>query len=162
MLPATSLSAKNPATETLDYAVSALGHRIRRVHQIGVSLFNEEVAALGLTPVQYVALAAIVADDEADATRIAEIAHTDRSTMGSVVERLEAKGFIERGYRPNDKRTKRLSATALGRAVLERSDTAVRRSQERLMNGLDPAARQALMSMLDVIIAGHEGRDGGE
>jgi DNA-binding MarR family transcriptional regulator len=153
---------KNATTDALDYTLSTIGHRLRRCHQIDVSLFNEEVSALGLTSVQFASLAAIVANDDIDATRVAATVRTDRSTIGSVIERLETKGYIEREFRSNDKRTKRLRATALGREVLERAVAATHRSQERLLAVLDPGSRVELSRILDSIITGHEDRDTGE
>jgi DNA-binding MarR family transcriptional regulator len=147
---------KQPTAEVLEYAISSVGHRLRRCHQIDTALFSEEVSAVGLTTVQFASLAAIVANEDSDATRVAAIVKADRSTIGSVIERLEAKGFIERQYRPNDKRTKRLRSTALGRAVLERANAAAHRSQERLMGVLDPESRIQLSRLLDLLIAGHD------
>ena len=93
---------KQQTADALEYAISCVGHRLRRCHQIDTALFSEESSAVGLTTVQFAALAAIVANEESDATRVAAIVEADRSTIGSVIERLEAKGFIEREYRPNE------------------------------------------------------------
>ena len=67
------------------------GHLIRRAQQIAVALFIEECAEFDLTPVQY---AALVADQEhpgIDATRLSALIAFDRSTLGNVLERLEAR-----------------------------------------------------------------------
>ncbi len=147
---------KHATADVFEYSVSTLGHRFRRCHQIDVALFNQEIAEFGLTPVQFTALAAIIANEDSDAGRIAALVKTDRSTIGSVIERLETKAFIEREYRFNDKRTKRLRSTPLGRAALDRASAAAHRAQERLVAVLDPEARVALSRLLDLVIAGHD------
>ena len=70
------------------------GHLIRRAHQISTALFAEECAGFDLTPVQYAALVAIKANPEVDATRLSALIAFDRSTIGGVLERLEAKGWV--------------------------------------------------------------------
>src|SRR5712692_5817025 len=49
-----------------------------------------------LTPVQYAALVVVRAPPGVDQTRLVELVALDRSTIGNVVERLEAKGLLAR------------------------------------------------------------------
>jgi len=55
-----------------------------------------------LTSVQYAALVAIWANPHVDATRLSALTGFDRSTIGDVLERLEAKGWVLRSSSPND------------------------------------------------------------
>jgi MarR family transcriptional regulator, lower aerobic nicotinate degradation pathway regulator len=142
-----------------DYTIGAVGHRVRRCHQLSMALFNEEVGPYGVTTIQYAALAAIADNDDIDATRLATLVAFDRSTVGAVLERLEAKGLIEREYRFHDKRTKRLRATDAGRALLADADAAVHRSQDRFLAVLDADERAILMELLAKAIARHEGTE---
>jgi DNA-binding MarR family transcriptional regulator len=142
-----------------DYVMGAVGHRVRRCHQLSVGLFNEEVAPFELTTIQYAALAAIAANDNIDATRLAALVAFDRSTVGAVLERLETKGLIDREWRFHDKRTKRLRATPSGRALLVEADEAVHRSQDRFLSVLDPDERSVFMNLLAAVIARHAEQD---
>ncbi len=72
------------------------GHLIRRAQQIAVAIFMEECAEFDLTPVQYAALAAIRENPGTDATRLSALIAFDRSTLGSVLERLEARKLVTR------------------------------------------------------------------
>ena len=90
------------------------GHLIRRAQQIAVAIFIEECAAFDLTPVQYAAMVAIQENEGIDATRLSAQIAFDRSTLGNVLERLEARGFVERYPSPDDKRIKLLKLTAQG------------------------------------------------
>ena len=136
--------------------MDAIGHRIRRSHQLSVALFAEEVGEFGLTTVQYAALAAIAANADLDATRLAELVAFDRSTVGAVLERLEVKKLIDRHSRLNDKRIKLLRVTTLGRGLLIASDAAVHRSQDRFLAVLDPNERATLLQLLEKLISRHE------
>jgi DNA-binding MarR family transcriptional regulator len=132
------------------------GHLIRRCHQVAVALFMEDLADQDITPVQLAALAAVVDEDDLDATRLAELVAFDRSTVGSVLERLEAKGWIEREYRDGDRRTKRLHATDIGRAKVRALSEAMRGSQERLLAVFDPIEQTQFQELLAKFIAAHE------
>ncbi len=55
------------------------------------------------------------------------------ATLGKVVERLEAKKFINRRPAPEDKRTKRLFLTRAGAALLDAAEPPVQQSQERIL-----------------------------
>jgi DNA-binding MarR family transcriptional regulator len=131
------------------------GHLIRRVHQISTALFAEECAAFGLTPVQYAALMALRSHPDADATRLSALIAFDRSTIGGVLDRLEAKGWVRREPSPTDRRVKILSLTAEGEALLNRVTQAVDRVQKRLLEPLAPADRTAVVQLLEQIAAAH-------
>ena len=90
---------------TMDAVYAAPGYLFRRMQQIAVSIFMEECKAFDLTPVQYAALIAIHTHPGIDATRLSAVIAFDRSTLGSVIERLQAKDYIERKPAPEDKVT---------------------------------------------------------
>jgi DNA-binding MarR family transcriptional regulator len=131
------------------------GHQIRRCNQIAVALFAEEVGTFEITPVQYAALTTIAETPDLDATRLAQIVAFDRSTVGNVLERLEDRGLIDREYRRDDKRTKRLRITAEGRRVLDAIAPAVARSQARFIDVLSATERRQLQQLLAKLIERH-------
>jgi DNA-binding MarR family transcriptional regulator len=130
-------------------------HQIRRCHQIGDALFAEELARYDVTPLQFAALTAIGAGEDLDATRISRIIALDRSTLGNVLERIEAKGWIAREYRNSDKRTKRLALTAAGRSLLKDIAPAIKRSRERFLGVLKPTEQESLRRLLSKLITLH-------
>jgi len=132
------------------------GHLIRRIHQISMALFAEECAASGLTSVQFAALTAIRQNPGLDATRLSSLIAFDRSTLGDVLERLEAKGWILRGPSPNDKRIKVLRLSSAGSQVLREAEPAVHRVQQRLLAPLDATERTAVVRILTHLIQRHE------
>ena len=132
------------------------GHLIRRLHQISTAIFAEECAKAGLTSVQFAALTAIRENPDVDATRLSSLIAFDRSTLGNVLERLEAKGWILRSPSPQDKRIKVLRLSPVGSKVLDVVEPAVRRVQERLLEPLAPGERTEMMRMLEQLIRRHE------
>jgi MarR family transcriptional regulator, lower aerobic nicotinate degradation pathway regulator len=132
----------------LDELYAMPGHLIRRAQQISTALFSEECAAFDLTSVQFAALFAIRANPGVDATRLSAIIAFDRSTIGDVLERLEAKGCIERRASPSDRRIKLLYLAPEGAALLRQVMPAVKRVQERLLAPLGPRDRAAMVRLL--------------
>lgn len=132
------------------------GHLIRRAHQISTALFAEECAGFDLTSVQYAALAAIEAHPGVDATRLSALIAFDRSTIGGVLERVEAKGWIVRSPDPADKRVKLVRLSAEGERLLRAVEPAVRRVQRRLLDPLAPADRATMLRLLGRIVAVHD------
>lgn len=131
------------------------GHLIRRAQQISTALFAEECAAFDLTSVQYAAMVAIRAHPEVDATRLSHLIAFDRSTLGSVLERLEAKGWVLRTASPTDRRVRLLRLTLEGERLLRQVEPAVCRVQQRLLEPLTPADRAAMLRLLGQLAAVH-------
>lgn len=118
------------------------------MQQIAVSIFMEECKAFDLTPVQYAALIAIHTHPGIDATRLSAVIAFDRSTLGSVIERLQTKDYIERKPAPEDKRIKLLYLTKSGAALLKEIIPIVERAQARMLEPLKPADRKTLMALM--------------
>jgi DNA-binding MarR family transcriptional regulator len=137
---------------TMDAVYAAPGYLFRRMQQIAVSIFMEECKAFDLTPVQYAALIAIHTHPGIDATRLSAVIAFDRSTLGSVIERLQAKDFVERKPAPEDKRIKLLYLTKQGAAILREIVPAVERAQARMLEPLKPLERKALMGLMSQLV----------
>ncbi|MEO6779796.1 MAG: MarR family transcriptional regulator [Bradyrhizobium sp.] len=137
---------------TMDAVYTAPGYLFRRMQQIAVAIFVEECRAQDLTPVQYAALVAIDTHPGIDATRLSAVIAFDRSTLGSVIERLEAKRYIERKPTAEDKRVKQLYLTRAGGALLRAIVPSVDRAQARMLQPLKPADRKTLMALLTQLV----------
>jgi DNA-binding MarR family transcriptional regulator len=136
----------------MDAVYTAPGYLFRRMQQIAVSIFIEECKACDLTPVQYAALVAIHTHPGIDATRLSAVIAFDRSTLGSVIERLEAKALIERRPSRGDKRIKLLYLTRSGAALLREIMPLVDRAQARMLKPLKAADRKILMALLTQLV----------
>ena len=137
---------------TMDAVYTKPGYLFRRMQQIAVAIFVEECRTFGLTPVQFAALVAIHTHPGIDATRLSAVIAFDRSTLGDVIERLEAKAYIKRKPSREDKRVKLVYLTESGAALLGDILPAVDRAQARILEPLKPADRQTLMALLTQLV----------
>jgi DNA-binding MarR family transcriptional regulator len=134
----------------------APGHLIRRAHQVAVAIFMEETAGCEVTPVQFAILNALLADPGEDQVTLARKVAFDAATFGSVISRLEARGWVVREADAQDRRRKRLWVTAEGAEVARRMRRPVGKVQERILEPLSADERMLLLSLLDRLVAGHE------
>jgi DNA-binding MarR family transcriptional regulator len=135
------------------------GHLIRRVHQVSTAYFSEECGG-DLTAVQYAALVAIGSHPGIDATRLSEVIHFDRSTIGDVLDRIESKGWIVRQSTANDRRLKLLRLSPDGQEVLRQVAPSIRRVQERLLAPLTASEAKMFVQLLAKISSAEAERDG--
>jgi MarR family transcriptional regulator, lower aerobic nicotinate degradation pathway regulator len=137
---------------TMDAVYTAPGYLFRRMQQIAVAIFVEECKTIDLTPVQYAALVAIHTHPGIDATRLSAVIAFDRSTLGNVIERLEAKALVERKPARADKRVKLLYLTKAGAATLCEIVPSVDRAQARMLQPLKPADRKTLLALMTQLV----------
>lgn len=141
-----------PAPVTMDAVYTRPGYLFRRMQQIAVAIFVEECKAFDLTPVQYAALVAIRTHPGIDATRLSAVIAFDRSTLGSVIERLEAKALVTRKPSREDKRVKLLVLTKAGETLLRDIVPAVDRAQARMLQPLKASDRKTLLTLLTQLV----------
>ena len=134
----------------------APGHLIRRAQQLAVSIFMEETSGFEVTPVQFAILNALIDDPGEDQITLSGRVAFDPATFGSVIGRLEAKGWVKRQADPLDKRRKLLWTTAEGAQVALQMKRAVSRAQQRIVSPLAPDERVQLAALLGKLVAGHE------
>jgi MarR family transcriptional regulator, lower aerobic nicotinate degradation pathway regulator len=128
------------------------GHHIRRLHQISVAIFLQETDAHGLTPVQYGAMQAVANTPGIDQRTLARTIGLDTSTIGGVIDRLEARGLLLRNASPDDRRVRRLTVTDTGRALLEAALPSMLRAQERMLEPLSKRERAEFLRMLRILV----------
>lgn len=134
----------------------APGHLIRRAHQLAVAIFMEETGDFDVTPVQFAILNALMDTAGEDQVTLAGRVAFDAATSGSVIGRLEAKGWIRREPDRQDRRRKLLWVTPAGEKVVMDMKRAVRKAQARIMGPLDAAEREQLAALLGKLVSGHE------
>ena len=83
--------------------------------------FVEAVAQLDLTPVQAIVLRKLDPDRPTPMYEIADMLQCDASNVTGIVDRLEARGAVERRPDPSDRRVKALVLTRSGRALRRRA-----------------------------------------
>jgi DNA-binding MarR family transcriptional regulator len=123
-------STMRPDTDPRAEIVDLLWQLVDEMHRH----FHTCISALGLSPPQAMALRGLDGDDPVAMRELACRLRCDASNITGIVDRLEAKGLVERQVAPRDRRVKTLVFTEKGRAVRRRLDAA-------LLDGSPPLAR---------------------
>lgn len=128
-------------------------HLIRRLNQICVAQFVAAMseAKIDLTPVQYSVLWTIQEFPGVDQASVAKQIGYDRATLGKVVDRLTAKGFLSRNVSQTDRRAREIFLTDAGQSLLEHAHPVVRSSQDKMLPGISPDEREAFLRTLERI-----------
>ena len=142
--------------KSFDYK-HAPGHLIRRAHQFSYAVFMEETAGFDVTPVQFAILNALMDTPGEDQVTLAGRVAFDAATSGSVIGRLEAKGWVRREADAQDRRRKLLWVTPEGEQAVQGMKRAVARAQAKILEPLDAQERAQLIALLDKLVSGHEG-----
>ncbi|HQD14714.1 MAG TPA: MarR family transcriptional regulator [Ottowia sp.] len=133
----------------------APGHLIRRAHQIAVAVFAEEVGAHAVTPVQFAILNALMQQPGVDQVTLAQRVAFDAATIGSVIGRLEKKGWLRRQAAEADRRRKLLWLTAEGERAVLAMTPAVALVQQRILEPLDDGEQQQMLALLAKLVMHH-------
>ena len=142
-------------TDPFDIA-TAPGHLIRRAQQISVAIFNEHLACADVTPVQFAILNALMDTPGIDQVTLAKGVAFDPATSGSVIGRLESKGWVERRADEVDRRRKLLVLTPQGLQALVGMQAAVVAVQEKILQPLSTQEQTQFMNLLTRLVLGHE------
>lgn len=136
----------------------APGHLIRRAHQVAVAIFMEEADGFDVTPVQFAIMNALIDDPGEDQITLARRVAFDAATFGSVIGRLEAKGYLRREADSHDKRRRLLWITPEGEQAALGMKRSIAKAQARILGPLDAAERERFVALLSKLVAGHEGK----
>ncbi len=73
--------------------------------------FDRRIKTLGLTRAQWIALAALLQQDGLTQTELAFMLDMGRAPLGTLIDRLERDGWVERKPDPEDRRANRVYIT---------------------------------------------------
>ncbi|WP_298926756.1 MarR family winged helix-turn-helix transcriptional regulator [uncultured Ramlibacter sp.] len=145
-------------SQSFDYQ-HAPGHLIRRAHQVAYGIFMEAAAAFDVTPVQFAILNELMDTPGVDQVTLAGRVAFDAATSGSVIGRLETKGWVRREADVQDRRRKLLWVTPEGEQAVQRMKRAVMRAQSTILSPLSATEQGQFMRLLAKLVAGHEAGD---
>ncbi|ROR22704.1 MarR family transcriptional regulator [Comamonas sp. BIGb0124] len=145
-------STLSPSLELENYP----GHSIRRLQQIAVAVFMQETEASAVTPVQFAVLRTVADQPGIDQRTLARSVSFDTSTIGGVIDRLEARGLLKRSFSAQDRRVRLLNLTPDGSALLDAVIPPVLQAQDRMLEPLSATERQAFIRLMKKVIAHHE------
>lgn len=129
----------------------APGYLIRRAHQTSMAIFSEELAAFDVTSLQFAIMQSLIDEPGADQISVAQKVALDAATSGSVIMRLEERGWLRREPSSTDRRRKLLWLTPEGEKIAQEMKKPAATVQKRLLAPLSLAEQQEFLSMLKKI-----------
>ncbi len=138
-----SLSGSDAAT--LDEQVS---HLLRSAHKRASSLFSDGLGDLQLTTAQYFALARLEEVGRLSQNHLGRLTAMDPATIQGVIQRLKARGLVERSADKNDRRRKVLNLTASGHSTVERLRDLAQKANDAILAPLNPGEREVFLRLL--------------
>lgn len=89
-----------------------IGYTITDVARLLRTVFERRVRPLGLTRAQWVTIARLHRRPGLSQSEVADLLEIEKASAGRLIDRMEAKGWIERRADPMDRRINRLHLTA--------------------------------------------------
>lgn len=136
------------------------GFLVRRLHQIHYALFFEECGSFDITPVQYGLMTTLLLQPDLDQNSLGRELGIDRTNVADVLGRLSKRGLVTRRRSQQDRRMVLARLTPAGEQITRDMRDAMQRAQDRLLEPLLPAERNAFITTLIRLIDGnnHLGR----
>ncbi len=144
-----SSTARLPAPLTRLYARP--GFLLRRAHQISAAVFEDECRAVGLTPAQFGVLTVLKTHPGMGQSSLARALGFDKVTVLRVLRGLEARGLVERGPAPDNKRNMCVNLTDEGQSLLQQAQRPAERAYRRLLAPLDKEQQAQLVHLLQLL-----------
>lgn len=126
----------------------------RRFYQITTAVTAEvhEHEKTGLRHLEFGVMVRLHDTPGLDQNSLAEWMSLDRTTVSTLVFRLEQQGLIERIVNGADRRARVLRLTRAGKALHDRVRQKAQAAQERVLSVLTPAERRSFVEMLARVI----------
>ncbi len=147
-----TLAKKPPAFREHTSVWNRPGFLVRRLHQIHVAIFLEEMAEDNITPIQYGVLSALADLPGLDQLSLAAEIGIDRANVADVLTRLEGRGLVVRTVSEEDNRRKFCAPTEQGLAFVRKYHGNMQRAQDSLLRPLKLAERTEFMRLLRRIV----------
>jgi MarR family transcriptional regulator for hemolysin len=110
--------------------------------------FRRRVADLGLTTMQWRALAQIERNEGTSQTALADLLEVQPISLARVLDKLEAAGWVERRRDANDRRVLRIHLTTQAEPFLVAMHSHAAATMDRALAGVAPEERDGAIAVL--------------
>lgn len=110
--------------------------------------FDQRARAYGMTRAQWIILARLDRQPGMSQNELATICEVEPITVGRLIDRLEARGMVERRADPNDRRIRRLHLLPAAKPILAKIAHYREALEGEISDGLNQSARDALVDAL--------------
>jgi DNA-binding MarR family transcriptional regulator len=140
----------SPAIERF-ILTDAPGHLLRRCHQRSEELFTAAVGKDGPTRQQIAVMITVCQQPGATQTELVARTGIDKNTLAQMINRLVARGLLERKRSPSDTRANTITATAATHRLLNEVMPAVLEVQRQILEPLPKELRPVFRYCLQLV-----------
>jgi DNA-binding MarR family transcriptional regulator len=127
-----------------------IGYQLRLAQRAIFADFADTVGEIGISPGLFGVLVVIGENPGLTQQALADAAHLDRSTVVTVIDKLEGRGLVER--RAADRRSNGLFLADKGAALLRGLKRKVAQHERRVVQNLSTRERAQLVALLQRIL----------
>lgn len=151
-----------PGRERLDLGRldTLVGFHLRMATAALYRDFAQAMEGTGLTQKLFAVLELIEANPEVSQVDISATLETDRATVMALVDRIEARGLVERRRSERDRRRLRLVLTTSGRKVLGDARRRIAEHERAIVGRLGPEGASSLVLLLKRIYGSSQSAPG--
>lgn len=117
------------------------------------TLFDQRARARGMTRAQWVILKRLERTPGLSQNELASIIEVEPITVGRLVDRLEARGLVERRDDPRDRRIHRLHLTPKSKPILREIANNIAEISETMAGGIDEKTLDLVAANLKIMKA---------
>lgn len=128
-----------------------LGFLIHDVSRMRRRAFDQFMQPFGITRAQWWVVAHLSRHDGMMQTQLADMLDVGKASLGTVIDRLETGGFVERRPDPVDRRAKRLYMTRKAHQLIDKMQHAERSYDAHILAELSHGERDELVRMLSLM-----------
>jgi len=133
------------AAATRDLRIGFLIHDVSRLRR---NTFDQYMKPLGVTRSQWWVIAHLSRKDGMMQTELASLLDVGKVTLGGLVDRLEAGGWIDRRPAPGDRRVKNVFLTEKSLGLLKEMRAVERVLNQNVLKGFNAEERNQLADLL--------------
>jgi DNA-binding MarR family transcriptional regulator len=149
--PTSEIDAFLPYAATLEVRDACLCLHVQRAARMLARKFDDALRPFDLTSGQFSLLVSLNRPEPPTIGSVATLLAMDRTTLTANLKPLERRGLLKIAVDKNDKRSRRLSITASGRALLNKAYPVWKQTHVEveflIAHGSADALRQALISL---------------
>ena len=134
--------------KTFEQFYATPGHLFRRAGQFVTATFEAEMGHIGITASQLSAILAVHMQPGMQQRELAAALSWDEATVGGMVSRLEAQGYLERRSTTRSRRGREIYMTPAGEALYQQIEPHVAAIQRQLLKRLKADERKQLIYLI--------------
>jgi DNA-binding MarR family transcriptional regulator len=129
-----------------------LGYYLRRAQSTNFQLFDKNLSDRNISPGQFGLLCKIGNNPGISQTALARADGIERSTLGEIIDRFEARKLVERRRHPTDRRVYALHLTGKGEKFLSQVLPEVIASEGELTRNLTRKEFKTLLALIKKLV----------